>query len=94
MATKQAVAALFLLLLVVGGELGHADAVPLRRALSIGWMNGVRGGSPGGMQPSDTAKLSGTATVGEESNHYTSAEEAKFIHTVPSLVRPPRLPPS
>lgn len=51
MASKFAFAAL-LLLVVVGGELGHA--VPLRRGLGLGWMNGVNGGSPGGMQPSET----------------------------------------
>ncbi|CAL5094769.1 unnamed protein product [Urochloa decumbens] len=56
MVSKFALAAL-VLLVVVGGELGHA--VPLRRGLGLGWMNGMRGGSPGGMQPSET-KLQAT----------------------------------
>ena len=51
MASKLAFAAL-VLLVVAGGEIGHA--APLRRSLGLGWMNGMRGGSPGGMQPSET----------------------------------------
>jgi hypothetical protein len=42
---------------VSDGELGYADAaVPLRRALVLGWMNGTKGGSSpgGGMQASGT----------------------------------------
>jgi hypothetical protein len=48
------------LLMAVGGELGHA--VPLRRGL-IGWMNGMKGGAPGGMQPSDTKLLAGVGKI-------------------------------
>ncbi|KAF8690773.1 hypothetical protein HU200_041159 [Digitaria exilis] len=56
MVSKLAFAAL-VLLVVVSGELGHA--VPLRRSLGLGWMNGLKGGSPGGMQPSDTKGVFG-----------------------------------
>ncbi|GJM98171.1 hypothetical protein PR202_ga15156 [Eleusine coracana subsp. coracana] len=95
MAPKPAAVVALLLLVVVGGGLRHHAhaAVPLRRALSVGWMNGMRGGSPGGMQPSETTSKV-LATVGDEGNHHISAEDAKFIHTVPALVMPPRLPPS
>lgn len=54
MVSKFAFTAL-VLIMAVGGELGHA--VPLRRGLSVGWMNGMKGGAPGGMQPSDTKLL-------------------------------------
>ncbi|KAL6608039.1 hypothetical protein ACP70R_041102 [Stipagrostis hirtigluma subsp. patula] len=89
MASRLALAAVVMLVVLLGAEVGHA--VPLKRTLNIGWMNGMNGGSPGGMQPSDTMLH---ATVGEKGNLYMNAEEAKFIHTVPAFVRPPRLPPS
>ncbi|CAM0145635.1 unnamed protein product [Urochloa decumbens] len=88
MVSKFAFAAL-VLLVVVSGELGHA--VPLRRGLGLGWMNGMRGGSPGGRQPSET-KLQ--ATVGKRGKIYKSEEEARFGSPVPAIVRPPRIPPS
>jgi nitrous oxide reductase accessory protein NosL len=52
---KAVLVALVLAALVAGamaaGESGHA--VPVRRAeQSLGWMNGMKGGPPSGMQPS------------------------------------------
>ncbi|CAN6360235.1 unnamed protein product [Urochloa humidicola] len=88
MVSKFAFAAL-VLLVVVGCELGHA--VPLRCGLGLGWMNGMRGGSPGGMQPSET-KLH--ATVGKRGRICETEEEARFVSRVPAFVRPPRIPPS
>jgi hypothetical protein len=55
--SMSSIAAMFLPVVVSDGELGYADAaVPLRRALVLGWMNGTKGGSSpgGGMQPSGT----------------------------------------
>ena len=52
MASKLAIAVL-VLLMVVGIE--HGNAMPVRRGLSLGWTSGMKGGSPGGMHPSDTA---------------------------------------
>nr|CAB3456403.1 unnamed protein product [Digitaria exilis] len=88
MVSKLAFAAL-VLLVVVSGELRHA--VPLRRGLGLGWMNGLKGGSPGGMQPSDT-KLQ--ASAGKKGNIYTNADQAQFVSPVPAFIRPPRIPPS
>ncbi|CAM0145633.1 unnamed protein product [Urochloa decumbens] len=84
MVSKLAIA-LLVLRVVVGG---HGDAMPLRRiqiSKSLGWMNGMKGGSPGGMHPSDTA-LHAKVEV-------NSADEEKSVFTVPAFVRPPRLPP-
>ena len=59
MASKVVLVALVLIALVASaaaatGERGHA--VPLRRAEhSLGWMNGMKGGPPSGMQQSVTA---------------------------------------
>jgi hypothetical protein len=55
MVSKAALVALVLVALVAGaaaaGESGQA--VPIRRAeQSLGWMNGMKGGPPSGMQPS------------------------------------------
>uniref|UniRef100_A0A0D9V1L4 Uncharacterized protein n=1 Tax=Leersia perrieri TaxID=77586 RepID=A0A0D9V1L4_9ORYZ len=53
MASKAALAAALLLVVFVAAdssEVGHA--VPLRRALGLGWMNGMKGGPPTGMQHS------------------------------------------
>jgi nitrous oxide reductase accessory protein NosL len=57
MASKVVLVALVFLALVAGAaaasESGHA--VPLHRAeRSLGWMNGMKGGPPSGMQPSVT----------------------------------------
>ncbi|KAG2598047.1 hypothetical protein PVAP13_5KG279100 [Panicum virgatum] len=82
MASKLAIAAL-VLLMVVGVE--HGKAMPVRRGLSLGWMNGMKGGSPGGMQPSDIAMHAKVEVK--------NADEAKSVFTVPAFVRPPRLPP-
>lgn len=60
MASRVAFAAL-VLLVAVGGELGHA--VPLRRGLSLGWANGMRGGAPGGMHPSRTTLHAGAGKI-------------------------------
>lgn len=56
MASKTALMALVLLVLVAG-DLAHGQAVPLRRHTRrrLGWMQGMKGGPPSGMQPSDTA---------------------------------------
>ncbi|KAJ1284053.1 hypothetical protein BS78_03G174200 [Paspalum vaginatum] len=89
MVSKFAFAAL-VLVMALGGQLAHA--VPLRRVLIVDWTNGMRGGAPGGMQPSDT-KLT-HAGAGQKGSIYTGAEQGKFIYAVPTLVRPPRLPPS
>lgn len=56
MASKTAFMAVVLLVLVAG-HLAHGHAVPpLRRGTrSLGWTQGMKGGPPSGMQPSDTA---------------------------------------
>lgn len=52
MGSKSAIAVL-VLLMIVGGE--HGNAMPVRCGLSLGSMNGMKGGSPpGGIHPSDT----------------------------------------
>ena len=46
------------LLVLVAGDLAHGHAVPLGRATarrSLGWMQGMKGGPPSGMQPSEAA---------------------------------------
>ena len=58
MASKTALVAVALLVLVAG-DLAHGHAVPLGRATarrSLGWMQGMKGGPPSGMQPSETAR--------------------------------------
>ncbi|KAF2950462.1 hypothetical protein DAI22_01g189700 [Oryza sativa Japonica Group] len=55
MVWKAALAALLLFMVVAAnGEVGHGGhaAVPLRRSLGLGWMTGLKGGPPTGMQPS------------------------------------------
>ncbi|KAM0854805.1 hypothetical protein ACQ4PT_050190 [Festuca glaucescens] len=75
------------------GESGRT--VPLRRAeQSLGWMNGLKGGPPSGMQPSvTTATIPERPTmIGEEGAG--GEGEGKFIAPVPSFNRPVPRPPS
>ncbi|KAM0846788.1 hypothetical protein ACQ4PT_055442 [Festuca glaucescens] len=92
---KVALVALVLVALVARaaavGESGHA--VPLRGAeQSLGWMNGMKGGPPSGMQPSVTTATAPErpTMIGEEAGR---EGEGKFIAPVPSFNRPvPRSP--
>uniref|UniRef100_A0A0D9Y9T1 Uncharacterized protein n=1 Tax=Oryza glumipatula TaxID=40148 RepID=A0A0D9Y9T1_9ORYZ len=94
MVPKAAVAALLLVVVVAAdGEVGHGGhaAVPLRRSLGLGlgWMTGLKGGPPTGMQPSSIRP----AATGEGGRRLGSEGEEKFIHTLPAFKRPP-IPPS
>ncbi|EAY74320.1 hypothetical protein OsI_02208 [Oryza sativa Indica Group] len=91
MVWKAALAALLLFMVVAAnGEVGHGGhaAVPLRRSLGLGWMTGLKGGPPTGMQPSSIRP----AATGEGGRRLSSEGE-KFIHTLPAFKRPP-IPPT
>ncbi|KAM3223875.1 hypothetical protein ACQJBY_057333 [Aegilops geniculata] len=101
MASKTALMAV-LLLVLVAGDLAHGHAVPLGRATarrSLGWMQGMKGGPPSGMQPSETAASAASRRAiswvqkGEESSRAGSEEERKFVAPVPGFKLPP-LPPN
>ncbi|KAE8790755.1 hypothetical protein D1007_34964 [Hordeum vulgare] len=100
MASKTALMALVLLVLVAG-DLAHGQAVPLRRHTRrrLDWMQGMKGGPPSGMQPSDTAASAARRRTiswvqqGEESRPDASREEGKFVAPVPGFKIPP-LPPN
>ncbi|XBI49883.1 hypothetical protein VPH35_113367 [Triticum aestivum] len=111
MASKTALMTVLLLVLVTGdlvhghalmaGDLAHGHAVPLGRHTrpSLGWMQGMKGGPPSGMQLSDTAAAARRRAIssmqkGEERRRRdASREEGKFIAPVPSFKLPP-LPPN
>ncbi|EMS66437.1 hypothetical protein TRIUR3_28627 [Triticum urartu] len=100
MASKTALMAV-LFLVLVAGDLAHGHAVPpLGRARrSLGWMQGMKGGPPSGMQPSETAASAARRRAiswvqeGEESSWAGGMEERKFIAPVPGFKLPP-LPPN
>uniref|UniRef100_A0A0D9V1L6 Uncharacterized protein n=1 Tax=Leersia perrieri TaxID=77586 RepID=A0A0D9V1L6_9ORYZ len=88
MVSKAALATTLLLVVLVAAEsseLGHG--VPLRRGLGLGWMNGMKGGPPTGMQPSSIHP----AATGED-RRSLSSEEEKFIYPLPTFKRPPIQP--
>ncbi|CAO2200575.1 unnamed protein product [Urochloa humidicola] len=87
MVSKTAVAATLLLLVLLAGHGEAVYAAPLRDGLSLGWMNGLKGGSPPalGMQPS-------SATVqppaGGQKGYRSSIDEEKSVGSGPNLFRP------
>ncbi|KAM3244950.1 hypothetical protein ACQJBY_056344 [Aegilops geniculata] len=101
MAFKTALMAVALLVLVAGDLVhGHTILPPLVRARrSLGWMQGMKGGPPSGMQPSETAASAARRRAiawvqkGEESSRAGGVEERKFIAPVPGFKLPP-LPPN
>ncbi|KAF7081215.1 hypothetical protein CFC21_085183 [Triticum aestivum] len=101
MVPKTALMAVLLLVLVAGDLVhGHTILPPLGRARrSLGWMQGMKGGPPSGMQTSDTAAFAARSRAisavqkGEESRRDASREEGKFIAPVPGFKLPP-LPPN